>query len=404
MGARESQLIWVVKTLYVSQPVIDCESSLRAVVDLVPNKPCNLNRNLTIFPRSAKLATTKQHQQSQHSRSDALESKQYTADDQHLHDSTVPAALRELISGSFAGMAGKLVEHPLDLVKTRLQTQSMLVRAGNPTSKQTPLFNGPLDCFVKTIRKEGPLGLYQGLASPMFGATLEIAALFFGYNQLKRHLLRPDAPDHVQFDRLMLCGAGAGTLAAILLNPFEVIKVQAQVYRLRNPTGASTYQVFRQALRADGWRCLYRGFAGTLVREMGGGAIWFGTYEYACMTFMSLNGGDSSSISSSISSSSSSSSSENSKRELSAVQLVSAGAAAGVAYNFSFFPADVLKSIYQSRRPGDERLPLTRLVRDIYRRQGVRGFYQGLGVTLVRAVPGNAAIFLTYEFVSRALH
>lgn len=281
-----------------------------------------------------------------------------------------------------AGMAGKLVEHPLDLVKTRLQTQSLIIKSSSASAgTESALFTGPVDCLVKTVRREGVLGLYQGIPSPMLGAILEVAALFFGYNQLKRHLLVPGIAERSQFDRLMLCGAGAGSLAALLINPFEVIKVQAQVHRLRHPTNASTYQLMRETLRRDGWKGLYRGFAGTLVREAGGGAVWFGTYEYACMVM--ADGGP--------------------KQQLSAVELVMAGATAGISYNFSFFPADVLKSIYQSRQQSDRKLPLGSLIRDIYRRQGIRGFYQGLGVTLIRAVPGNAAIFLTYEMVSQSL-
>jgi ornithine carrier protein len=59
-------------------------------------------------------------------------------------------------------MAGKLVEHPFDTIKVRLQTQSLL-RTG-PASSSAPgakVFSGPWECLRKTVSKEGWLGLYQ---------------------------------------------------------------------------------------------------------------------------------------------------------------------------------------------------------------------------------------------------
>lgn len=51
-----------------------------------------------------------------------------------------------------AGIVAKLVEHPFDLVKVRLQSQPL----------DRPLkYVGPLDCFVQTLRHEGLRALWR---------------------------------------------------------------------------------------------------------------------------------------------------------------------------------------------------------------------------------------------------
>ena len=51
-----------------------------------------------------------------------------------------------------AGMASKVLEHPFDLTKVRLQAQVL---------DSTARFSGPLDCLAQTYNKEGVRGLYR---------------------------------------------------------------------------------------------------------------------------------------------------------------------------------------------------------------------------------------------------
>lgn len=49
-------------------------------------------------------------------------------------------------------MVARFFEHPLDLVKVRLQSQP---------GHLPPRFRGPVDCFWQTFRHEGVRGLYR---------------------------------------------------------------------------------------------------------------------------------------------------------------------------------------------------------------------------------------------------
>ena len=53
----------------------------------------------------------------------------------------------------FLGIAGCLVGHPFDTLKVRLQTQSV----------HNPVYNGLLDCILKTLKWEGIGGFYKGV-------------------------------------------------------------------------------------------------------------------------------------------------------------------------------------------------------------------------------------------------
>ncbi|RLV95035.1 Mitochondrial oxaloacetate transport protein [Spathaspora sp. JA1] len=60
------------------------------------------------------------------------------------------------ISSSMAGLGVAIVMNPWDVILTRMYNQK-----GN-------LYTGPLDCFQKTIRIEGPAALYKGFWAQLF--------------------------------------------------------------------------------------------------------------------------------------------------------------------------------------------------------------------------------------------
>lgn len=43
------------------------------------------------------------------------------------------------------------------------------------------------------------------------------------------------------------------------------------------------------------------------------------------------------------------------------------------------------------------------ICRQIYRKEGVRGFYKGVGTALIRILPGQCLTFVTFETVKRLL-
>ncbi|KAI9098724.1 mitochondrial carrier domain-containing protein [Phlyctochytrium arcticum] len=331
--------------------------------------------------------------------------------------------LADLVFGSAAGLTSKIVEHPFDTIKVRLQTQPM---------GEGRMYTNSIDCLRKTVAAEGPSGLLRGIAPPLVASMLEHAVLFSFYVAFKpvvhsllsgqpldtryphtnhSHATPPSSsipaapiphstPFVYSYTDITISGALAGVFASFVLTPLELIKCKQQVAESSTKGGArsGSIAIALDTLRKSGVRGLFRGQTGTLLREMAGGAAWFGIYEFSCDQFAQR--------------------SHRRRDELVAWELMTAGSFAGIGYNAALFPADVVKSIQQTEEemaqhrakrlaavggkdPVFARKAFMQVAKDLYAGEGVRGFYRGLGVTLCRSVPGSALIVATYELMSR---
>lgn len=351
-------------------------------------------------------------------------------------------ASKDIGFGSIAGMVSKVFEHPFDLVKVRLQTQS---------SDQPARYAGALDCFKQTYVQEGLRGLYRGLSMPVFGATLENACLFFTYNQIQSAIrwfngeatgvsaAKADAESPLSIPQLAIAAAGAGAVTSVVLTPIELIKCKMQVQMITREqhapqvsVGAAAARVaqtpleqtrslytsgmraaastrssaqaiktldgplalLRRTIAADGIRGLWLGQTGTLLRETGGGVAWFLAFE-SCSRYLiarkkALYNRD-----------------DVTKKDLGTLELVGSGALAGISYNVVLFPADSVKSTMQTEQEMRavsntaatkwKRTGFYETFKKIYRTRGVRGLYAGCGVTCLRSAPSSAIIFLMYN-------
>ncbi|CAM0138665.1 mitochondrial ornithine carrier protein [Umbelopsis sp. WA50703] len=315
----------------------------------------------------------------------------------HGQKSNMRKQMDDLLFGSIAGIVGKFVEYPFDTVKVRLQTQS----------HSNPRFSGPLDCITKTVKEHGVKDLYRGLSSPLVGSMIENAALFVGYKQVQRMIrdlsATPEqkiqyAQEHgdeslqqLSLNQLIVAGTISGAFTSLVLTPVELIKCKLQVQQHGSPSTISfrgPLHIITHTFHQNGLAGFYRGHLATFIRECGGGAFWFGSYEYICMQFMQHH--------------ESKTGKSFTKNDLAPQELMAAGALGGMAYNFSFFPFDVVKSHMQTE---EEMTGIKRrfgqVVKSIWQGAGIRGFYQGCGITVARSAPTSAIIFMTYELLSR---
>lgn len=211
---------------------------------------------------------------------------------------------------------------------------------------------------------------------------------------------------------LVACGAASGAFTSFLLTPIELVKCQMQVSpstsslattnssRLNSPN-RGPISIITSVFRHHGLFGFWHGQLGTLIRETGGGAAWFGSYEGVSTLFRNHNN------SNARPSSSSPQSSILPSAPLPLYQQLLAGASAGVSYNFVFFPADTIKSRMQteevvskashSSSPTSKRTTFYTCGKALWRQQGLAGMYRGCGITVARAAPSSAFIFAVYE-------
>ncbi|KZZ87283.1 amino-acid transporter arg-13 [Ascosphaera apis ARSEF 7405] len=316
-------------------------------------------------------------------------------------------AAKDIIYGSIAGITGKLIEYPFDTIKVRLQSQP----DGAPLQ-----YRGPLDCFQQSFRSGGIYSLYRGIGAPMFGAAVETSGLFFSYRFTQDILQKtvykdtPDLPLHM----LLFCGSASGAFISLLLTPVELVKCKMQVpgagHAVGDRSAPGPVKIISQIFKQEGILGFWRGQLGTFIRETGGSASWFGAYEGVSLFFKNKIRHHHHHQQQHAEKTQTTGQQDLKSIQLPVYQQMLAGAAAGVSYNFTFYPVDTIKSRLQtediSRIPTHDPEAAMRWKRErtfwkvgktLYRERGVRGLYQGCGITCVRAAPSSAFIFTVFE-------
>jgi len=86
----------------------------------------------------------------------------------------------QLVAGGAAGCVEVSIMHPLDLVKTRFQIQSMPVKG-----LESQHYNGIFDCMKKMYKSEGLLSFWKGILPPILAETPKRAWKFFTFAQFQ---------------------------------------------------------------------------------------------------------------------------------------------------------------------------------------------------------------------------
>lgn len=285
--------------------------------------------------------------------------------------------LIDFAGGSLGGVATVYVGQPLDTVKVKMQTFPKV-------------YNGMLDCFVKTYRSEGFIrGLYAGTGPAITANVAENSVLFACYGVCQKFIATiTNTPDVSQLGTLSNATAGslASFFSAFSLCPTELIKVKLQCARevatvSGNKIEVTASKLIREIVRRNGFFGLFQGLQSTIVREMPGYFVFFGAYE-GCRELLKPVG--------------------KTKEDCSTFSTIVAGAASGIALWSVIYPIDVVKSRIQvTHEVGNTNLWMHLL--NISRKEGFMFLYSGLQPTLIRTIPASAALFLTYEWTKKIL-
>ncbi|RKF73746.1 Amino-acid transporter arg-13 [Golovinomyces cichoracearum] len=296
-------------------------------------------------------------------------------------------ALEDVLFGSVAGAISKYLEYPFDTIKVRLQSQP---------DHLPPLYSGPLDCFKKSLRSvpggapSGLLSLYCGISAPLAAAVLENSSLFF-WERVAQHSLRkcglfPDR-ERLPLVALWVTGAIAGAATSLVLTPFELVKCRVQAPSSKEAT-STPLKVVQDIWRHKGIRGFWKGQLSTFIRESIGSAAWFGSKESVSSLFRSMNkNSNSPTLNHEFSEAS----------PLPLYQQALAGASAGMSYNLISFPADTIKSRMQTSTSNTKPRSYWQESRAVWQHHGVRGFYRGCGITVMRSAPSSALIFCIFD-------
>ncbi|XP_039067718.1 adenine nucleotide transporter BT1, chloroplastic/mitochondrial-like [Hibiscus syriacus] len=269
-------------------------------------------------------------------------------------------------SGAFAGIFVSLCLHPIDTVKTVLQSCN---------AEQKSIF------YIgrSIISERGLTGLYRGIASNI-ASSAPISALYtFSYESVKGALL-PLLPK--EYHSLAHCMAGgcASVATSFIFTPSERIKQQMQI----GVHHQNCWTALVEIVKKGGLPSLYTGWGAVLCRNIPQSIIKFYTYESLKQVMLS---------------------SPRSPAQLNTLQTLMCGALAGSTAAFFTTPFDVVKTRLQTQIPGS----LSRYnnvyhaLQDILMHEGLKGAYRGLVPRLVMYTTQGALFFASYEFLKQLL-
>lgn len=188
-------------------------------------------------------------------------------------DSKENAALITACWGIIGATAGRLVSHPIDTIKARLQVTT---NTSFSLGKNSKIFGSAKE----VITKEGITGLYKGLPTAITG-SIPGAFLYFGsYEYFKKHTLEIEFLKKHSFISYLAGGMFAETVSWIIFVPVDVLKERLQVQsKLKLYKYDSDFDAIKQVIRNEGIRGLYKAYPATVLSFGPFSALYFMFYE-----------------------------------------------------------------------------------------------------------------------------
>uniref|UniRef100_A0A8C4YZ15 Solute carrier family 25 member 12 n=1 Tax=Gadus morhua TaxID=8049 RepID=A0A8C4YZ15_GADMO len=271
--------------------------------------------------------------------------------------------------GAIAGATGATAVYPIDLVKTRMQNQRS---TGSFVGEL--MYKNSFDCAKKVLRYEGFFGFYRGLVPQLIGVAPE-KAIKLTVNDFVRDKFTTKDGSIPLFAEVM-SGACAGGSQVIFTNPLEIVKIRLQVAgEITTGPRVSALNVVRDL----GFFGLYKGAKACFLRDIPFSAIYFPVYAHVKAEFADEQG------------------------RLGALQLLTAGAIAGIPAASLVTPADVIKTRLQvAARAGQTSYTgVIDCFRKIMQEEGFRALWKGAGARVCRSSPQFGVTLLTYELLQR---
>eukprot|EP01117_Protostelium_nocturnum_P013703 TRINITY_DN5141_c0_g1_i1.p1 TRINITY_DN5141_c0_g1~~TRINITY_DN5141_c0_g1_i1.p1 ORF type:complete len:863 (-),score=251.43 TRINITY_DN5141_c0_g1_i1:62-2650(-) len=297
----------------------------------------------------------------------------------HHHKSWIEQSQEAILNfgfGAIAGGIGATAVYPIDLVKTRMQNQ----RGLDPTKR---LYKNSFDCFAKVYGKEGFFGLYRGIIPQLAGVAPE-KAIKLVVNDFLRGLFFDEAKGKIYFPLEVLAGCGAGASQVIFTNPIEIVKIRLQIQgetMKLDPTFQPKGAV--SIVKELGFGGLYKGASACLLRDIPFSGIFFPVFASTKAYFASRR--------------------EDGKP--SKLDLLAAGAIAGIPAASLVTPADVIKTRLQvEARKGEQTYTgLMDCAVKVYKAEGMKAFWKGAPARVFRSSPQFGVTLLAYETLQNTL-
>ncbi|KAI8390984.1 mitochondrial carrier domain-containing protein [Radiomyces spectabilis] len=314
-------------------------------------------------------------------------------------DETAHNALRYLLAGGIAGAVSRSCTAPFDRLKVYLITQST-------EHKSLSL----RDAVTTIYKKGGWRGFFVGNGLNVLKIIPESAIKFYSYETAKglfAQALKCEDKDSIPTGARFLSGGIAGLCAQFTIYPVETLKTRIMSQQAINGSKADggksglpkTQAVSRSLIfntaktmyTRNGIRAFWPGLTLGLIGVFPYQAMDLGIYESLKMGYLHYTEKDHH---------------DGKKRQPSVLVLWACGMVSGSIGATSVYPLNVIRTRLQAQgteaHPRFYKSPWD-AVQLTYKADGLRGFYKGLGPTLLKVVPAVSISYVTYEWSKREL-
>lgn len=280
--------------------------------------------------------------------------------------SPFPKMGNNALAGALAGMFVSLWLHPIDTVKTIIQSRTVGHRL---------LFHN----LGSIMSERGIAGLYRGIGSNLASSAPISGIYTFTYESVKAALLPHLAKEYHAFAHCV-AGGCASIATSFIYTPSECVKQQMQV----GSQYCNSWKALTGILEKGGFPLLYAGWGAVLCRNVPQSVIKFYTYEG--LKHLALRR-------------------HSAEAHLGTLQTLAFGGLAGSTAALFTTPFDVIKTRLQTQILGSPTYyeGVFQAFQHIATHEGVGGLYRGLLPRLVIYISQGALFFASYEFFKRFL-
>jgi len=170
-----------------------------------------------------------------------------------------------LASGGAAGATSLCFVYPLDFARTRLGAD-----VGKEGSRQ---YKGLIDCLGKTVKSDGPIGLYRGFNVSVQGIII-YRACYFGFYDTAKGML-PD-PKNTPLLISFLIAQVVTNVSGIVSYPFDTVR-RRMMMQSGKPAAERKYKntldCWRKVAAEEGSKAFFKGAFSNIIRGTGGALV-----------------------------------------------------------------------------------------------------------------------------------
>jgi solute carrier family 25 phosphate transporter 23/24/25/41 len=334
-------------------------------------------------------------------------------------DSRAVEALKQLFCGGMAGSIAKTITAPLSRLTILYQVHPMVTTKFDRPKYSLTIRGG----IAKIVERGGIMSLWKGNGTSCLHRFPFSAINFYCYEAVLDVLNGKERPSEDDEDGIgavggggggggdddgdpadvasttsrLLAGAVAGTTACVACYPLDLVRTRLTTQLDGREAYRGITDAVAKIVRNEGASGLYCGLGPTLMVAVPNFSISYVTYgslkEYALEDELFYNLRKVDSVS-------------GDRNKLGFSLTLACGAVSGTLSTLLTFPFDTVRrrmQIQGQHYPPELRLTGMQMIRSMYGKDGMKGFYRGIAPEILKVVPMVGTMFTVYEFLKDEL-